>query len=122
MDKVSFKSRFLDTPSMHEMVKYTQQHPAQFQKLNAARKILEEYDTFTKLALNVGTGENGKPFVEITRYKPVYELKNGEIQTLYDVKTTRKEVEKNPLKAAYELILKCSRSAPENNAYKQIIK
>lgn len=122
MDKISFKAKFVDTPSMHAMVKYTQQYPQQFKKLNEARKCLENYDVFTRLALNCGTMENGKPFVEITRYKPFYECKNGELQTRYDVKTTRKAVKGNPLKAAYELILKCSRNAPENNTYKQIIK
>ena len=115
----SFKAKFSNTESMQKVVKYAVEK-GKFDKLNTARKNIENFDWFTKLEMNCGFEEkNQQSFFEIIRYKPVYKMINGKLEKTFLTKSTRKYYPtKNPIKLAFEKIIKMSNCAPKNNLYK----
>lgn len=118
----SFKAKFLHTDSLKQVVEYSLEHNC-FDKLNKARKEIEKHDSFTKIEMHCGFNEKlQRSFLEFTTYKPKYEKINGELMKTYKVKKTIKYYsEKNPLKLAYEKIIKMSQNDLKNNTYKDII-
>lgn len=115
----NFGAKFLNTETLKETAEYAIKNN-KFEKLNTARKNIEEYDTFVKLA--VDRDESGKNFV-FTTYTPKYTLKNGEVKKRFKKTRTLIPAQKgNYLNELYNLIIKMGNNAPENKLYKKIIR
>lgn len=120
---LSFKASFCNTESMQKVAKYAV-GKGKFAKLNEARKNIAAHDWFTKLEMNCGFDETKKKsFFEITRFKPKYIINNGQIEKIYNVKTTKKYYDTtDAIRLACAKIIKMSKSAPNNKLYKDMVK
>jgi len=119
----SFKANFLHSASLEKVVDYAVER-GKFAKLNEARKNIESQDFFTKILLTCGFNEEKQQsFLKIVRFKPKYIYKDGKIFKDYMVKVTKRYYnESNPLKLAYNKIIKMSKNAPNNKLYEEMIK
>lgn len=122
-NKPSFSANFLNTTSLKNVVDYAVQNN-RFEKLNKARKRIEAQDLFTKIEINCGYDkEKHQSFFELVRYRPKYEIRSNEVIKTFSRKVTRRYYnEQNPLKLAYDKIIKMSNDAPNNKLYKEMIK
>lgn len=120
---VNFQAKFLKSDSLQQIAEYAVEH-GKFDKLNIARKNIDNANFTTRLMVNIGD-EEGRPYIKFTRYnlKP-----NAPIDYTMDdfrpEKTTvfKSSVKMNPLKFALEKIIKMGNDAPHNNIYKKVVK
>ncbi len=121
--QVNFQAKFLKSDSLEQVVNYAIER-GKFDKLNTARKNIDNTHFSTRLKVDIGD-DDGRPFVRFTRYnlKP-----NAPIDYTMDdfrqEKTTvfKSSVKMNPLKFAFEKIIKLGNDAPHNNMYKKVVK
>ena len=120
---VNFQAKFLKSDSLQQVVNYAIER-GKFDKLNTARKNIDNTHFSTRLMVDVGDDE-GRPFVRFTRYnlKPNAPL-NYTMEDFRQEKTTvfKSSVKMNPLKFALEKIIKMGNDAPHNNIYKKVVK
>lgn len=120
---VNFQAKFLKSDSLQQVVNYAIER-GKFDKLNTARKNIDNTHFSTRLMVDVGDDE-GRPFVSFTRYnlKPNAPL-NYTMEDFRQEKTTvfKSSVKMNPLKFALEKIIKMGNDAPHNNIYKKVVK
>ena len=120
---VNFQAKFLKSDSLQQVVNYAIER-GKFDKLNTARKNIDNTHFSTRLMVDVGDDE-GRPFVSFTRYnlKPNAPL-NYTMEDSRQEKTTvfKSSVKMNPLKFALEKIIKMGNDAPHNNIYKKVVK
>ena len=120
---VNFQAKFLKSDSLQQVVNYAIER-GKFDKLNTARKNIDNTHFSTRLMVDVGDDE-GRPFVSFTRYnlKPNAPL-NYTMEDFRQGKTTvfKSSVKMNPLKFALEKIIKMGNDAPHNNIYKKVVK
>ena len=119
----SFKAKFLYSDSLDRVVKYAVEN-GRFEKLNNARKNIEAQDPFTKLILTCGFNkEKQQSFLKVVRFKPKYKYIDGKVIKEYMIKITKRYYnEQDPLKLAYNKIIKMSHNAPNNKLYEEMIK
>lgn len=120
---INFQAKFLKSDSLEQVVNYAIER-GKFDKLNTARKNIDNTHFSTRLMVDVGDDE-GRPFVSFTRYnlKPNAPL-NYTMEDFRQEKTTvfKSSVKMNPLKFALEKIIKMGNDAPHNNIYKKVVK
>ena len=120
---INFQAKFLKSDSLQQVVNYAIER-GKFDKLNTARKNIDNTHFSTRLMVDVGDDE-GRPFVSFTRYnlKPNAPL-NYTMEDFRQEKTTvfKSSVKMNPLKFALEKIIKMGNDAPHNNIYKKVVK
>lgn len=120
---INFQAKFLKSDSLQQVVNYSIER-GKFDKLNTARKNIDNTHFSTRLMVDVGDDE-GRPFVSFTRYnlKPNAPL-NYTMEDFRQEKTTvfKSSVKMNPLKFALEKIIKMGNDAPHNNIYKKVVK
>lgn len=120
---INFQAKFLKSDSLQQVVNYAIER-GKFDKLNTARKNIDNTHFSTRLMVDVGDDE-GRPFVSFTRYnlKPNAPL-NYTMEDFRPEKTTvfKSSVKMNPLKFALEKIIKMGNDAPHNNIYKKVVK
>ncbi len=120
---INFQAKFLKSDSLQQVVNYAIER-GKFDKLNTARKNIDNTHFSTRLMVDVGDDE-GRPFVRFTRYnlKPNAPL-NYTMEDFRQEKTTvfKSSVKMNPLKFALEKIIKMGNDAPHNNIYKKVVK
>lgn len=118
----AFQAKYLHSESLKLVADYAVEH-GKFDKLNQARKNIDKAALQTRLRFDLGD-KDGKPFVTFTRYK----LKPASIivKTMDDLildKVTVFQSEKrmNPLKFAFEKLIKIGNDAPKNNMFKNVV-
>ena len=120
----NFQAKFLNTEVLKDTVEYAVRNN-KFDKLNQARKTIENYDVFTKIAVDLRKNEKtGADEFIFTSYIPKYNKnKKGEIVTEYkQISTTIPRNQKKSHYQLYQLLIKMSNNAPENKLYKKIVK
>lgn len=119
----NFQAKFLHSESLKMVADYAVEHN-KFDKLNQARKNIDSAFLQTKLRMDIRKNKNGNPVVSFTKYSP---KKNVDIAYTLDdyelIKTTEfiSEKKMNPLKFAFEKIIKLSNNAPHNKMYKHVV-
>ena len=119
----AFRAKFINSEALKQVVEYAVEHK-KFDKLNQARKNIDNSCLTVRLLVDIGETENGKPYISFTKFEP---KKNIIIPSSNDdyreVKTVKFVSEKkmNPLKFAYEKIIKLGNDAPNNNMYKHVV-
>lgn len=119
-----FGAKFLNTDTLKEVADYAIEKN-KFKKLNIARKNIEEYDYFSKIAVELEKDKKtNKNIYTFTAFIPKYTLnKNKEVVTRYKKIITKVPSNSdNYLKEIYNLIIKMSKNAPQNNFYKKVFK
>ena len=119
---LNFKARFLDSESLRRVANYAVEHN-KFDKLNNSRKNIEKYYFNRRLLVDVGE-KDGKPYITFTRF-----IKKPEVivpKTMQDFKkdkitTFKSETKMNPLKFAFERLVKLGNDAPKNRMFKNVI-
>lgn len=119
---INFQAKFLKSDSLQKVAEYAIEH-GKFEKLNTARKNIDNAHFSTRLLVDVGD-EEGRPYIRFTRYnlKP-----NAPVAyTMEDFRPEKTTVFKsaakmNPLKFALEKIVKMGNNAPRNNMYKKVV-
>lgn len=120
----NFGAKFLNTDLLKETAEYALKNN-KFDKLNNARKAIENYDVFTKVAAEVAKNKkSGAEELKFTSYIPKYTRSaKGEIIKKYkQVSTTIPCNQKKHHYQLYQLIVKMGINAPENKLYKKIVK
>ena len=120
----TFQAKFLYSDSLKQVADYAVAH-GKFEKLNQARKNIDNSHLKTRLILNISQDVAGNPVVGFTRLLPKKTVIIPQsIDDYFEGKTTfftsNKKV--NPLKFALEKIIKLGNNAPNNNMYKTVIK
>ena len=64
----NFQAKFLHSESLKQIADYAAEH-GKFNKLNTARKNIDNAYLQTRLRVDIGENE-GKPFISFTRFKP----------------------------------------------------
>lgn len=120
---INFQAKFLKSDSLQQVVNYAIER-GKFDKLNTARRNIDNTHFSTRLMVDIGDDE-GRPFVRFTRYnlKPNAPL-DYTMEDFRPEKTTvfKSSVKMNPLKFALEKIIKMGNDAPHNNMYKKVVK
>ncbi len=121
-NQTAFQAKFLYSDSLQQLVQYSVEH-GKFDKLNAARKNIDSAYLKTRLKVDIFE-ENGKPRIIFTRFVPKKNVLIAKYQDdLEQVKvvTIKSDKKCNPLKFAFEKIIKLSNNAPHNNMYKNVV-
>lgn len=119
---INFQAKFLKSDSLQKVADYAIEH-GKFEKLNKARKNIDNAHFSTRLLVDVGD-EEGRPFIRFTRYNP---RPNAPVAyTMEDLRPEKvtvfkSEAKKNPLKFAFEKIVKMGNNAPHNNMYQKVV-
>ena len=119
----NFKAKFLHTESLENVVKYAVEHD-KFEKLNEARKRIGMQYEKIRIKVEIGTNENGFPFITFYRYKPkehiIVPKSEGDyiISNPITLTSGKKMVTK---KFALKELLRLSNSAPHNKLYQRIV-
>ena len=119
----SFKAKFLYSDSLKQVADYAAER-GKFNRLNQARKNIDNAALRTRLLVDAGINEQGDAFVSFTKFAPKKEVTIPQSMAdyiksepiVFTTDKTRKWV-----KFAYEKIIKLGNSAPKNNMYKQIV-
>ncbi len=120
---INFQAKFLHSEDLKKVVDYAVEK-GKFEKLNTARKNIDSAHFTTRLKLDILQNQNGKNIVRFSTFKPKknasvpYSLNEYELVKTTDYVNNKKE---NPLKFAFEKIIKLSNNAPHNNMYKNIV-
>lgn len=119
----SFKAKFLYSDSLKKVADYAVEK-GKFHKLNDARKKIDGQDPFTKIIMTCGYNKDKKQsFFKLVRFKPKYTYVDGQVIKEYMMKVTKRYYnEQNPLRLAYNKIIKMSNNAPYNKLYEEMIK
>ena len=118
----SYKAKFVYSDDLKKVVNYAVE-TNRFTKLNNARKNIDSAYLTRRLKFEFVGNENGYPVVAFTRFTP----KSGIIpKNINDYEQSEKFIcisskKMNPLKYGYDMIIKLSNSAPQNNLYKRIV-
>lgn len=119
----AFTAKFLYSDSLKQVADYAIQH-GKFNKLNDARKNIDASYLSTRIKLDITRSEKGYPTVTFTTYRPkssvIVPKTMDDMREIRTVSITNK-VSMNPVKFAFEKIIKMGNSAPKNNLYKKII-
>ncbi len=118
----NFKAKFLHSESLKLVADYAVAH-GKFNKLNAARKNIDNAYLQTRLRVDIGEKE-GLPFVSFTRFKPkATTIVVNKLEDLKQDKVTifTSDKKQNVLKFALEKIIKLGNNAPDNNMYKNVV-
>ncbi len=121
-NNINFQARFLDSEALRRVVTHAAEH-GKFDKLNNSRKNIEKYYFNRRLLVDIGE-KNGKPYITFTRFiqKPeVIIPKSMQDFKLDKIVTLQSEKNMNPLKFAYEKLVKLGNEAPKNKMFKNII-
>ena len=120
----SFQAKFVYSDSLKQVADYAVEHN-KFNKLNQARKNIDNAYLTTRLKLDITKNSDNLPVVNFSRFIP----KRGAIPPFaagdyVQVKTVSYAASKkiNPLKFALEKIIKLSNNAPQNKMYKSVVK
>lgn len=121
-NKPAFQAKFLNSESLKMVADYAVER-GKFEKLNQARKNISTAYLQKRIRMDIGE-DNGKPFVSFTRYR----LKDGLIEPkqtgdLIQEKVTILKSEKacNPLKFAFEKIIKMGNGVPQNKMFQNVV-
>ena len=119
----NFKAKFLHTESLRSVVEYSVEHN-KFDKLNEARKRIDLQYEKIRIKVEIGTNENGFPFITFYRYKPkdyiiVPNTENDYIISKPITLTSGKKMVTE--KFALKELLRLSNSAPHNKLYQRIV-
>lgn len=120
----NFQAKFLNTNTLKEVAEYAIKND-KFKKLNKARKNIENYDYFSKIAVELEKDKkSNKNIYTFTAFIPKYTLnKNKEVVTRYKKIITKVPSNSdNYLKEIYNLIVRMGNNAPENNLYQKVLK
>lgn len=123
-NKQTFTAKFLYSDSLKRVADYAVKHN-QFDRLNQARKNIDNVLLTTRVKLDISESANGRPVVSFTTYKPKKSvLVAYSFDDYVEVKKTTYAASKNcnPFKFALEKIIKLGNSAPKNKMYKTVIK
>ena len=120
---VTFNAKFLNSEALHEVVDYAISH-GKYKKLDIARQNIEMSMLKTRLHMTIDS-YNGMPMVTFYRFDPKHSVsfpKNFErdYNLIRQVEYVSKK-EKNPLKFAYNLIVKMGRNVPKNKIFKEVV-
>lgn len=121
---VSFQAKFLHSESLKQLADYAVEHN-KFEKLNQARKNIDNSFLTTRLRLDISKSQDGFPVVSFTRFQPKKTASTPyELEDYVQTKTVKFEASRkmNPLKFALEKFIKLGNKAPHNNMYKNIVK
>ncbi len=119
---LSFRARFFNSESLRSVANYAAEH-GKFEKLNNSRKNIEKYYFNRRLLVDIGEKE-GKPYITFTRFvqKPEVIVPKTMLDFKQDkVVTIQSEKRMNPLKFAFEKLVKLGNEAPKNNMFKNIV-
>ena len=120
---VSFKAKFMYSDDLQKVVDYAIVS-GKYKKLDKARLNIETSMLKTRLRMDIDT-YNGMPKVIFSRFDP--RLPVGIPKDINKDYTLRKQVaflsvyEKNPIKFAYNLIVKMGKNVPENDLFRYAV-
>jgi hypothetical protein len=119
----NFGAKFFHSESLKMIAEHATK-TGKFEKLNQARKNIDNAYLTTRLRVDVARTEGGYPVLMISKYKP----KNGITvpKTIDDYKLIKvSEYESfskgNPLVFALRKLIKLGNNAPNNNLYKEVV-
>ena len=118
----AYKAKFFHTEDLKKVVEYAHQTNC-FDKINKARKRIDNAYLTRRLKFEFGKGAEGYPIVIITRYTPlkgiIPKFMEDYIASEPFVFASKQKI--NPFKFGLNVILKLSNSAPKSNLYKKIV-
>ena len=119
----NFQAKFFHSESLKMVADYAVQH-GKFDKLNTARKNIDKSNLTTRLRMDIRVDEKGHPIVSFTQFRPKTNIVVPQSMDDYElIKCTDISANSpvNPIKFAYERIIKLGNNAPFNNYYKNIV-
>lgn len=121
-NQTSFQAKFLHSDSLQQLVQYSVEN-GKFDKLNAARKNIDSAYLTTRLKVDIFE-KDGKPIINFTKFVPKKNVLVAKYQDDFEqakVVTFKSDKKCNPLKFAFEKIIKLSNNASHNNMYKNVV-
>ncbi len=118
-----FGAKFLHSESLKQVADYAVDN-RKFDKLNQARKNIEGAYLQTRVRFDMGVNDKGFPFLTFSRFNPkksVLVPMNADDYQLTKVTIIESSKKCNPLKFAFEKIVKMGNSVPKNNLFKKIV-
>ena len=119
---LNFQAKFTDSKDMRKIVQYAVEK-GKFDKLNNARKNIESAYLRTRLLVDI-FDKNGQPGIRFTRYVPkncVVIPKNSDDYEIKRVVEYISSKKCNPLKFAFEKIVKMGQCVPNNRIFKNVV-
>ena len=121
-NNTNFKAKILYNTTLKQISEHAAE-TGQLEKLNNARKNIAAHHPNIGLLVNIGE-DNGKTFVEFSKYIPRKKVKSP--KTFEDFKLAKTEIfdagrHQDPIKFALSKILKLGSDAPNNKMYQKVI-
>ncbi|MBE7713484.1 MAG: hypothetical protein E7Z87_07055 [Cyanobacteria bacterium SIG26] len=120
---INFKAKFLHSQDLENIVKYSIKK-GKFEKLNIARKMIDERHLKARLMVELSTNENGLPIMTITKFLPNKNITTAATINDYHIaKTTKLESGKkmNPLKFGLEKLIKMGNNHADNKLFERVV-
>lgn len=119
----SFKAKFLDTKSLHQIVDYAVEK-GKYQELRHSVSEIDKGYLRTRIAVNLDKSEKGYPRLTFYRYVPKKDIAFP--STINDYVISEPIVyehnhKMNPLKYGLQKLIKMGRNIPLNKTYKRVV-
>ncbi len=118
-----FQAKFLYSKDLENVVKYAIEHN-KFDKLNQARKNIESAHFPKRLKLEIDKNKDGNTVIRFIRLTPRKTVAFPRTLEDFSIKKVKEYIcfkNTNPLKFAFEKIIKLGNNAPNNNMYKDVV-
>ena len=122
-DQTTFHAKFLNTQSMHDIVKYAVEHD-KFEKLDAARKKIDTQFLRTRISVDIDATKQGFAKLIFRRFVPKCNVIIPKTEADYEISKPiiyEAHTKINPLKYALNKIIMMSNNDAHNKMYKRIV-
>lgn len=119
---VNFQAKFVKSDSLYDIVNYAIEN-GKFDKLNQARKNIDNAYLMTKLKVDIFYSNN-RPTLAITKYEPKHHrsgLYSDDYIPTNHVEFECQKPKANPVAYALKILIKMGNNAPNNHIYKDVV-
>jgi hypothetical protein len=119
----NFGAKFFHSESLKIIADHAVE-TGKFEKLNQARKNIDNACLSTRLRVDISQTDNGNPVLMIAKFRPKERIccaKNIKDYKLIKVSKFISAKKENPINFALKELLKLGKNAPNNKMYKKVV-